>query len=72
MPLQGRTAAFATSVMCLLSLGAAYGATNLRDRANMIFNVDFVYCGMRAMRPNALVSVRDSAHNQTDDDSNTA
>ena len=31
LPLQRRTAAFATSVMCLLSLGAAYGATNLRS-----------------------------------------
>ena len=32
--LQRRAAAFATSVMCLLSLGAAYGATNLRVSAN--------------------------------------
>ena len=34
LPLQRRTAAFATSVMCLLSLGAACGATNLRLSAN--------------------------------------
>jgi hypothetical protein len=32
--LQRRAEAFATSVMCLLSLGAAYGATNLRVSAN--------------------------------------
>ena len=37
-----------------------------------VVDVDFADSGMRAMRPNALVSVRDSAHNQTDDDSNSA